>query len=230
MIDQEKRTQLFWRIVALLLVLSFGDVCIPPPVGSQTDDSTPVLRREKAAVMPFLKGRFGSDLSGVLNCPLCQLSFDRENIMPDCDKTLTQYLQEALERRHEDMVVPLQQVATVYAKIPVDEKKDTPLSIAQELGKRLGADYVLTGTVWKYLDRKGGPAAAETPASVGFALYLIEVSTGTLLWSDSFSETQRSLSENLMVAKEFFEMGMRWLTADQLALYGVKELLKKLPL
>jgi len=65
---------------------------------------------------------------------------------------------------------------------------------------------------------------------VGFALYLIEVSTGALLWSDSFSETQRSLSENLMVAKEFFDMGMRWLTADQLALYGVKELLKKLPL
>jgi len=55
------------------------------------------------------------------------------------------------------------------------------------------------------------------------------VSTGALLWSDSFSETQRSLSENLMVAKEFFEMGMRWLTADQLALYGVKELLKKFP-
>jgi len=98
MIEQEKRTQLFWRIVALLLALSFGDVCIAPPAGSQSADSTPVLRREKTAVMPFLKGRFGSDLSGVLNCPLCQLSFDRENIMPGCDETLTQYLQEALER------------------------------------------------------------------------------------------------------------------------------------
>jgi hypothetical protein len=230
MIKQEKRTPFLCRIIVLLLVVSFGEVCIPPRVGSQTAASTPVLRRERIAVMPFLMGRFGADLSGVLNCPLCQLSFDRESLIPDCDKTLTRYLQEALERRYEDMVVPLHQVATVYAKIPVDEKKDTPLSVAQELGKRLGADYVLTGTVWRYLERKGSPAAAEAPASVGFAFYLIEVSTGALLWSDSFTDTQRSLSENLMVAKEFFEMGVRWLTADQLALYGVKELLKKLPL
>ena len=227
---QEKRTQLFWRIVVLLLVLSFGDVCIPPRVSSQKAASIPVLRREKIAVMPFLKGRFGTDLSGVLNCPLCQLSFDTESLRPDCDKTLTRYLQEALERRYEDIVVPLDQVATVYAKIPVDENKDTPLIVAQELGKRLGADYVLAGTVWRYLDRKGSSAAVETPASVGFALYFIEVGTGALLWSDSFSETQRSLFENLMVAREFLDMGVKWLTADQLALYGVKDLLKKLPL
>jgi hypothetical protein len=64
---------------------------------------------------------------------------------------------------------------------------------------------------------------------VGFALFFIEVSTGALLWNDSFSETQRSLSENIMAAKEFFEMGGRWLTADELALYGVKELMKKFP-
>jgi hypothetical protein len=230
MMKQDKRTQLFGRMVVLLLVLLFMDVWIPLRAGSQTAASTPVLRREKIAVMPFLKGRFGTDLNGVLNCPLCQLSFDRENLAPGCDKTLTLYLQEALERRHEDMIIPLSQVAAAYDKIPVEEQKDTPLSVAQELGKRLGADYVLVGTVWRYLERKGGPAAAETPASVGFALFFIEVSTGALLWNDSFSETQRSLSENIMVAKEFFGMGARWLTADELALYGVKELLKKYPL
>jgi TolB-like protein len=229
MTKQDKRTQLFGRIFALLLLLSFMDAWIPCRAGSQTAASTPVLKREKIAVMPFLKGRFGTDLSGLLNCPLCQISFDKENLAPDCDKTLTLYLQEALERRHEDMTVPLRQVATAYGQIPLNEEKDTPLSVARELGKRLGADYVFVGTVWRYLDRKGGRAAAETPASVGFALFFIEVSTGALLWNDSFSETQRSLSENIMAAKEFFEMGGRWLTADELALYGVKELMKKFP-
>jgi hypothetical protein len=226
---QERRIQLLGRIAALFLVLSFIDVWISPRADSQTSPSTPVLRREKIAVMPFLRGRFGTDLSAVLNCPLCQLSFDEESLTLGCDKTLTLYVQEALERRHEEMIVPLPRGTSAYSQIPVDDKKDTPLSMAQKLGKKLEADYVLAGTVWRYLDRKGGPAAVETPASVGFALYLIEVSTGILLWNDSFSETQRSLSENILGAKDFFEMGAKWLTADELALYGVKELIKKSP-
>jgi TolB-like protein len=225
----EGRIQLLGRIAALFLVLSFIDVWMSPGAGSQTSPSTPVLRREKIAVMPFLRGKFGTDLSAALNCPLCQLSFDEESLSPGCDKILTLYAQEALERRHEEMIVPLSRSTSAYSGIQVDEKKDTPLSVAQKLGKKLEADYVLVGTVWRYLDRKGGPAAIETPASVGFALYLIEVSTGILLWNDSFSETQRSLSENILVAKDFFEMGAKWLTADELALYGVKELLKKFP-
>ena len=213
----------------MFLVLSFIHLGIPPRADSQTTPSTPVLRREKIAVMPFLRGRFGTDLSAVLNCPLCQLSFDEESLAPGCDKTLTLYVQEALERRHEEMIVPLPRGTSAYSQIPVDDKKDTPLSMAKKLGKKLEADYVLVGTVWRYLDRKGGPAAVETPASVGFALYLIEVSTGILLWNDSFSETQRSLSENILGAKDFFEMGAKWLTADELALYGVKELIRKFP-
>jgi hypothetical protein len=72
--------------------------------------------------------------------------------------------------------------------------------------------------------------AAETPASVGFAVYLIEVASGKMLWSDAFSETQRSLSENILQAKGFFEMGGKWLTADELALYGVKDMFKRFPL
>jgi len=229
MMKQEQRIRLIGRIAALLMVLLFMDMWIPPRSGSQTGPSTPVLRREKIVVMPFLRGRFGTDLRAVLNCPLCQLSFDESSLMPGCDKTLTLYVQEALERRHEDMTFPLAQVTAAYGKLPVDEQKDTPLGIAQVLGKRLEADYVLVGTVWRYLDRKGGPAAIEAPASVGFALYLIEVSTGVVLWNDSFSETQHSLTENLLVAKDFFEMGAKWLTADELAHYGVKELFKKFP-
>ena len=229
MMTQDKQTRFLGKAVALWLLFLIVDLWIPCRSGSETAVSTPTLKREKIAVMPFVKGRFGADLSGLLYCPLCQLSIDRENLAPDCDKTLSRYLQEALERRHEDMMVPLNEVTTAYGKLPLDEKKDTPLSAALALGRRLEADYVFVGTVWRYLDRKGGPAAAETPASVGFALFFVEVSTGLVLWNDLFSETQRSFSENVMGAKEFFEMGARWLTADELALYGVKELLKKFP-
>ncbi len=229
MMKQKRQTQLYGKVAALLWFFSLMSVWIPSPADSQTATTMPVLKREKMAVMPFLKGRFGTDLSALLNCPLCQLTFDNEDLLPDCDKTLTHYLQDALERRHEDMMVPLHQVTAVYDKIPLDDQKDTPLSMAQKLGRRLEADYVVVGTVWKYLDRRGGPAAVETPASVGFALYLVEVNSGILLWTHSYSETQQSLSENLLSAKDFFEMGAKWVTANELALHGIKELLKKFP-
>jgi hypothetical protein len=50
-----------------------------------------------------------------------------------------------------------------------------------------------------------------------------------MLWKGRFEETQKSLSENILEAKSFFKKGAKWLTADDLALYGVKEIFRKYP-
>jgi hypothetical protein len=218
-----------WMVRLLLMAVLVG-LHAPLIASAQGQPSAPVLKHEKMAVMPFLVGQFGPGLTGVLNCPICQLTIEPESMIPGCDKTLTQYVQEALERRHEDMTIPLQQVMAEYIQMRIDETKDTPMMVARELGKRLGADYVLVGNVWRYKERTGSPMAAESPASVAFALSLVEVASGRILWSDVFSETQRSLSENILQAKGFFEMGGKWVTADELALYGVKEIFKRFPL
>jgi hypothetical protein len=218
-----------WMAGLLLIAVVMG-LHAPSRTSAQSQPSAPVLKREKMAVMPFLVGKFGPGLTGVLNCPICQLTTDQESMSPGCDRTLTQYVQEALERRHEDMTVPLERVIAEYNQMRIDETKDTPMVVARELGKRIGADYVLVGNVWRYKDRTGSALAAENPASVAFALYLIEVGSGRMLWSDVFSETQHSLSENILQAKGFFEMGGKWVTADELALYGVKEMFKRFPL
>jgi hypothetical protein len=217
-------------MAGLLLIAVFAGLWVSPGVSAQSRSTAPVLKREKIAVMPFLVGKFGPGLTGVLNCPLCELTVDQDSMVPGCGETLTQYVQEALERRNEDMIIPLHRVMAEYGQLRIDEKKDTPLMLAREFGKRIGADYVVVGNVWRYRDRTGNPVAAGTPASVGFAVYLIDVASGQMLWSDVFSETQRSLSENILEAKGFFEMGGKWVTADQLALYGVKEMFKRFPL
>jgi hypothetical protein len=216
-------------MAGLLLIAVFVGLCASSGVSAQSQSTAPVLKREKIAVMPFLVGKFGPGLTGVLNCPLCELTIDQESMVPGCGETLTRYVQEALERRNEDMTIPLPRVMAEYREMRIDETKDTPLMLARELGKRIGADYVVVGNVWRYRDRAGTPVAAGTPASVGFAVYLVDVTSGQMLWSDVFSETQRSLSENILQAKGFFEMGGKWVTADQLALYGVKEMFKRFP-
>jgi curli biogenesis system outer membrane secretion channel CsgG len=111
----------------------------------------------------------------------------------------------------------------------LDELRDTPLTLTQTVGKMLGADFMAVGTVWRYRERVGGTGAVSSPASVAFALHLVDVQDGTVLWSKSFEQTQRSLSENILDAKAFFDQGAKWLTADELAFYGVKEILKEFP-
>jgi hypothetical protein len=212
--------------LALGVALLLG-VC--PGFAEQPDSATPSPAPQKIGVMPFFKGSSGYSLTESLVCPVCQLVYDPQSLSPDCDRVLTQYVQEALEKKFRDRVLPQAIVAKTYAQLALDELRDTPLTLTQTVGKMLGADFMAVGTVWRYRERVGGTRAVSSPASVGFALHLVDVQGGNVLWSRSFVQTQRSLSENILDAKAFFDQGAKWLTADELASYGVKEILKEFP-
>jgi hypothetical protein len=214
----------------LALALGFALLLgICPGFAEQTDSATPSPAPQKIGVMPFFKGSSGYSLTESLVCPVCQLVYDAQSLSPDCDRVLTQYVQEALEKKFRDRVLPQAIVAKSYDQIPRDDLRDTALALSQKVGKLLGADLMAVGSVWKYRERIGGTRAVSSPASVGFALHLVDVQSGEIVWSKSFVQTQRSLSENILDAKTFFDQGAKWLTADELASYGVKEILKEFP-
>jgi hypothetical protein len=191
-----------------------------PPVGA---------RVERIGVMPFLKGKPGPDAGETLNCPICELYFSKERISSDADHVLTHYVQEALENRLGEKVVTLEQTKEVYERISKDEAKDTPRTLARRLGEAVGADLVITGTLWRFRDRVPGAVEGDSGASVGFNVYLIDVASGRTLWKAKFDETQRPLSEDISGAKTFLKRGAKWLSAKELARYGVKEIFKKFP-
>ena len=195
----------------------------------QTDSARPSVTLEKIGVMPFFKGSYGSSITDSLVCPVCELVYDPESLSPDCDRVLTQYVQEALEKKHGDRLVPQPLVAKRFTQLPFNDRLDTPLGLSRKVGKLLGADFMAVGSVWRYRERKGGAGAVASPASVAFALHLVNVQSGDIVWSKSFVQTQRSLSENILNARAFFEQGAKWLTADELASYGVKEIFKEFP-
>jgi len=184
---------------------------------------------ERIGVMPFFKGSYGSDLTSSLTCPVCDLTFDPDNLTPDCDRVLTGFAQDLLKIRYGDKLLPMLDVMKAYRQMPKDEFKDTPLGLTQRLGKVLSADAMIVGSVWKYRERRGGTRAVESPASVAFAVHLVDVETGRIVWSKDFAETQRSLSENILNAPAFFARGAKWLTADELARFGMEEIFKAFP-
>lgn len=213
-------------VPALAFALLLG-VC--PGFAQQTTPAIPPGAPEKLGVMPFFKGSSGYSLTESIVCPVCNLAVEPQSLSPDCDKTLTETVQQALEKKLARRVVPQILVARTYGQLTLDEFRDTPLSLTQTVGKLLGADFMAVGTVWRYRERIGSSRAVSSPASVAFALHLIDVESGKIIWSKSFVQTQRSLSENILDAKAFFDQGAKWLTADELASYGVTEIVKEFP-
>jgi hypothetical protein len=184
---------------------------------------------ERIGVMPFFKGSYGSDITASITCPVCELTFDPDNLTPDCDRVLTRFAQDLLELRYGDKLIPSADIRRAYREMPKDEFKDTPVDLSRRLGKAMSANAMIVGTVWKYRDRRGGTRAVESPASVAFAVHLVDVETGSIVWNNAFAETQRSLSENILKAPAFFARGAKWLTADELARFGMEEIFKDFP-
>ena len=149
---------------------------------------------------------------------------------PEGDQVLTRYVHRALGDRFRDKVIPLLDCFKVYDQISGVNTNDTPRMLAVKMGEILGTNLVMAGNVWRYKERVGGSYGVDSPASVAFAVHLIHVASGKPLWSAKFEETQKSLSENLLSAKAFFERKGKWLTVNELAQYGVNEIFKKFPL
>ncbi|MDY6954621.1 MAG: nucleoid-structuring protein H-NS, partial [Thermodesulfobacteriota bacterium] len=61
-------------------------------------------------------------------------------------------------------------------------------------------------------------------------IHLIRVADGRLIWVGHFDETQHSLSEDLFRWKTFLKRGGGWLTAEQLAAFGLQEVMATFPL
>ena len=99
---------------------------------------------------------------------------------------------------------------------------------AQAFGKEVGADGVIFGRVSRFRERVGTEYGASSPAAVSLDLSLLRVADGSVLWQDSFDETQESLSANLLDFWMFWEGGPRWFTVRELTGLGVEKMLKQM--
>jgi hypothetical protein len=102
------------------------------------------------------------------------------------------------------------------------------LAFAQTAAREFGATSVLVGKVYRYRERRGGELGATRPASVGLELALYEAPGARTLWTGRFDHTQQALSENARVARRYPGSGSRWLSAAELARWGLDETAKKL--
>jgi hypothetical protein len=134
-----------------------------------------------------------------------------------------------MRSRFGKQIIPRETVKNAEMEIKLDRQEDTPRTMAERVGRLLDVDVMVIGTVWRYRDRGEMLGVPESKASVAFAVYFIDVENGRKLWRGMYDATQQAVTENLFQARKQIKMGLRWLSADELAAHGVKEVFKTFP-
>lgn len=193
----------------------------------------PDLAVAQIALMPFLMGQLESPNAPMvkpLNKSFAQLEIDSQEILADADRVMTRIVNAEFKLRVEERLVAPDRVAEAYRTLVTDPALDTPCKRAVNLGEALDAQVVMVGTVLKYRERGALVDMPDSAASVGFALYLIDTQTGVRFWRGAFDGTQKALTQDVLGGLKHLEMGLRWLSAEELTRYGVKLVLRKLKL
>jgi hypothetical protein len=218
---------------SLIMIL----MMITASVGSESKDEPPEHQESiviRIGVMPFFVGRADGSvdeaLDKTLSCSVSQLCYEEVNLKTDASNVLTRSVNRELEVQIEEMLIPPDEVLASYDKIMQTQDTDTIRSLAQKLGVDLNAQKVVVGIVWRYRQRgEVADYSGTSPASVAFAVYLVDVDTGKREWRGVFDKTQRALSDNVAEFKNFFKMGVKCITAEELARFGVRQVFKKFP-
>jgi hypothetical protein len=180
----------------------------------------PVLKR--IAVLPMDRA---SDQPG-RERPTCLLSGslpDDIKITPEASDEATRLLFQTFQGDKRFLIVPEGQCSGFLNSMLATDINASKLQLIQTFGEELKADAVLYSKLFRFEDRIGGKYSVEKPASVAFTLQIIRVSDGASLWRNTFDETQQGLMENIMKAGRYKKIGLHWLTATQLAEYGLNQ-------
>lgn len=187
---------------------------------------------QRLALAPFLVGRrhprMDASMDNTLSCPINEICVDDPTIAPQAGEMMTRLVQAKLRSRFGQNVVSLDEVYAAHTGIRLDSDTDTPRTLARKMGRATSADLVIVGTVWRYRQPGAIEGLPDMPASVAFAVYLVDVETGRRLWRGFYDGTQDIATNNLFNVSKRLKMGTRWLSADALARHGVDEALNPL--
>lgn len=215
------RPQVILLVVVSLLLAGCSSTPVPVP---EVKRPCPV---EILAIAPMMAADVSGDGVSAI-CPITTGIHTGQEVMPLAVASISAMLPQAVEDRFDCRIIDVDRMAKSLGPRPA--RRGRPVRQALSRAARAnGAQAVLTGTIFKYQEHEGSTIGVEKPAGVYLGLYLIDVRDSRVVWQDFFSETQKSLSEDIFNAAKFFERGGQWVTADELAKYGLDRAVKSMP-
>jgi hypothetical protein len=228
-------------LVCLAGVLLAGPGCSGAKVTTKSSNELPRYQIRTLALVPFTslktpqmhdqrdsyfstpEGARGSDIS-IAVPPDAEVQSRQTATVPGyAEDKVTQLFWRRLQAKEGLRVLPPGDAAKVDSTA-VEATKSTSEMAAANLAKRLKVDAALVGRVLVFQERVGSRMGASPAAAVGFEVKVV-AADGQVLWAGNYYERQRPMTE------DFMGFIHRWafVTADELAQYGVDEVLKEFP-
>ena len=219
--------------------------CVPPKVNVDSSPNFAPSKIETMAILPFKALTSPQRTSvGASQFPEAPSEVRTQFILPGegrlrgseetteairvskvAAQRITSMVYTELQGRSGVQVIPRYRVTEAFSKQSTQGPSLKWNEKVRQLGRNLGADAVLIGLVRIYRERKGSKIAA-TPAVVGFETNLIDSVSGKVLWAGAYYDEQKPLNQDLM---GFIERKGLYVTAEELARFGVEKMMKKFP-
>ena len=135
---------------------------------------------------------------------------------------VSSFVSEALAAQGVAVVAP-SDVETAFTGHGTPVPRLDPETTAVRCAHDFGATAVVLGRVLRWREREGSAAGSTRPASVSFELTLYEAPTARKLWIGRFDETQQSITEAILRARQYPGGGTRWLSTAEFARWGADE-------
>jgi len=218
--------------VAIMFILLFVVAC-----GSKQQTATTVDKEDPERFnfrqLLFLPVEDMARIYGenvTVQCRLCGNIITTGPVIKGADEILTTNMRSLLQERKDLKLVPMSQAEGTLSDILSSEKEElSERKLLVMVGSELGADAILAGKVYRFIERDGTDYSIKSPASVAFDMMLIRVSDGRTMWTGHFDETQQSLFENIYQWGSFVKRKGKWITAEQLAIDGLNSMFRTFP-
>ena len=195
-------------VFALLLLTSCQQVS--PPVVKQQTVSAVAGSIHVVAVMPFTT-RPG----------LIPVGAEADMSAEEVADLVARFMAEALSAEGVSVVAPSDMKAAFLNRGSAVPRRD-PRAAAEMAARKFGATSVVMGEVLRWRERKGQAYGADRTASVAYEMSLYRAPVAHRLWHSRFDHTQRTLTADPLTARKYPGGGMRFLTAAELARWGVR--------
>ena len=186
--------------------------------------ATPQVRDVADQTLSAPAGARRSDMAIAVSPNTEQFLRQTVTVPPGAGDMVTQLLWSRLQARQGVIVLSPSEAAkalTSQAALQSSARQSPAVTMA----KQLKADASLIGQVLVYQERVGGRFGASPPATVGFEVQVV-AADGQVLWEGNYYEKQRPMTEDFM---GFIQRHGVFVTAEELATYGVDHLLLEFP-
>ncbi len=186
--------------------------------------ATPQVRDVVSQTLSVPPGARGSDMAITVPSNTEQPLRQTVTVPASAGDIITQLLWSRLKTRQGVTVLAPSEAANALAS-PVTPQPSSVRSPAEAVTTQLKADASMIGQVLVYQERVGGRFGASPPATVGFEAKVV-AADGQVLWEGNYYEKQRPMTEDFM---GFIHRHGVFVTAEELASYGVEHLLLEFP-